>query len=139
MACVKSTNASIHEGIIVGSDQLLRISKGRENLPGLIASSIMIIFFWLAIGIPSIWLNTDQFMDGTSNMVVLFYFALYGLIAIYSAINRKTKKVTGILKSKGQVPIAIIGGVGCIAIALYAMGYTNLTSVVLHPNKENKS
>jgi hypothetical protein len=29
--------------------------------------------------------------------------------------------------------------VGCIAIALYAMGYTNLTSVVLHPNKENKS
>jgi Na+/H+ antiporter NhaC len=78
-------------------------------------------------------------MDGTSNLIVLFYFGIYGLVAIYSVINRKTNKVKGLLKSKGQVPIAIIGGVGCIAVAFYAIGYTYLTNVFMHPNAANTS
>jgi hypothetical protein len=45
MGCVKSSNASLQDNIIIGSERIIRMSKGRENLPGFIASSIMIVFF----------------------------------------------------------------------------------------------
>jgi hypothetical protein len=82
-------------------------------------------------------MNTDQFMDGASNLVVIFSFTIYGLVAIYSAANRKTQKVANIMKSRGQVPMAIIGGVGCILIAAYAIIYTYFANVIANPNDTN--
>jgi hypothetical protein len=51
-------------------------------------------------------LDNDQLVDGLSNIVVLFFFVIYGTVAIASAINRRTKRVTGLVQSKGQVWVA---------------------------------
>jgi hypothetical protein len=62
-----------------------------------------VLALYVIIGVPSIILDTDQLVDGLSNIIVLFFFVIYGAVAIASAINRHTKKVTGLIQSKGQV------------------------------------
>jgi cell division protein FtsW (lipid II flippase) len=84
-------------------------------------------------------MNTDQFMDGASNLVVILFFTIYGLVAIYSAANRKTQRITKITKSWGQVPMALIGGVGCILITAYACVYTYFANVIVNPSTPNGS
>jgi hypothetical protein len=84
-------------------------------------------------------MNTDQFADGASNLAVIFYFTIYGIVAIASAANRKTQKVKDITKSKGQVPIALIGGIGCITVTAYAIFYTYFANVIMEPNATNNS
>jgi APA family basic amino acid/polyamine antiporter len=139
MGCVSSANASIDESIIIGSHNLIRFAKGRANLPGFLAAGTMTVFYWVALGLPSMIMNTDQFMDGASNLAVIFYFSIYGLVAIFSAVNRKTHKVNDITKSKGQVPMALIGGIGCLIVTVYAMVYTYFANVVMNPTDINTS
>jgi hypothetical protein len=90
----------------------------------------------LLYGIPSIILNTDQIMDGLSNLPVLGFFTVYGIVAISSAVNHFTNKVKTI-RAPLQSPLAIFGGIGCIAIAAYAIIYTFTIQATINANADN--
>jgi hypothetical protein len=131
MAVVFSAQAILDEEILAGSKKFKKWGNGRKNLAGYIVVWLFAGTMLLVYGIPSIILNTDQIMDGLSNLPVLAFFTIYGIVAIGSAINRFTHRVK-VYPIPLQSPIAIIGGVGCIVIALYAIIYTFCVDSILH-------
>ena len=137
-AFISSTQAAIDEGAIIGSVVMKRIgNKSRNKLtPGFIMSLIIISFWFLVFGILSAALNTDQIFDGLSNIIVVLIFTVYGFVALMSVINRITHKVptSEVAYQRGQVPLAIIGTIGCFAVPLYQMIYVFIYEVVKDPN-----
>lgn len=138
-AFIGSTQSAIDEGAIIGSVVLKRIgNKSRNKLtPGFIMSLIIISFWFLVFGVLSAILNTDQIFDGLSNIIVVLIFTVYGFVALMSVINRKTHKVPGseVPYQRGQVPLAIIGAIGCFAVPLYQMIYEFIYRVVDNPTE----
>jgi amino acid transporter len=136
-AFINSTQSAIDEGVIIGSTVMKRIgNKSRNKLtPGLIMSLIIISFWFLVFGILSAVLNTDQIFDGLSNIVVVLIFTVYGFVTLMSVVNRKTNKVPAseVAHQKGQIPLAIIGAIGCFAIPLYQMIYVFIYQVAIDP------
>ena len=136
-AFIGSTQSAIDEGAIIGSVVMKRIgNKSRNKLtPGFIMSLIIISFWFLVFGILSAALNTDQIFDGLSNIIVVLIFTVYGFVALMSVINRITHKVptSEVAYQKGQVPLAIIGTIGCFAVPLYQMIYVFIYQVVVDP------
>ena len=136
-AFIGSTQSAIDEGAIIGSVVMKRIgNKSRNKLtPGFIMSLIIISFWFLVFGILSAALNTDQIFDGLSNIVVVLIFTVYGFVALMSVINRITHKVptSEVAYQKGQVPLAIIGTIGCFAVPLYQMIYVFIYQVAVDP------
>ena len=136
-AFIGSTQSAIDEGAIIGSVVMKRIgNKSRNKLtPGFIMSLIIISFWFLVFGILSAALNTDQIFDGLSNIIVVLIFTVYGFVALMSVINRITHKVptSEVAYQKGQVPLAIIGTIGCFAVPLYQMIYVFIYQVAVDP------
>ena len=136
-AFISSTQSAIDEGAIIGSVVMKRIgNKSRNKLtPGFIMSLIIISFWFLVFGILSAALNTDQIFDGLSNIIVVLIFTVYGFVALMSVINRITHKVptSEVAYQKGQVPLAIIGTIGCFAVPLYQMIYVFIYQVADNP------
>ena len=136
-AFIGSTQSAIDEGAIIGSVVMKRIgNKSRNKLtPGFIMSLIIISFWFLVFGILSAALNTDQLFDGLSNIIVVLIFTVYGFVALMSVINRITHKVptSEVAYQKGQVPLAIIGTIGCFAVPLYQMIYVFIYQVAVDP------
>ena len=136
-AFISSTQSAIDEGAIIGSVVMKRIgNKSRNKLtPGFIMSLIIISFWFLVFGILSAALNTDQIFDGLSNIIVVLIFTVYGFVALMSVINRITHKVptSEVAYQKGQVPLAIIGTIGCFAVPLYQMIYVFIYQVAVDP------
>ena len=136
-AFIGSTQSAIDEGAIIGSVVMKRIgNKSRNKLtPGFIMSLIIISFWFLVFGILSAALNTDQIFDGLSNIIVVLIFTVYGFVALMSVINRITHKVptSEVAYQKGQVPLAIIGTIGCFAVPLYQMIYVFIYQVAHDP------
>ena len=138
-AFIGSTQSAIDEGAIIGSVVMKRIgNKSRNKLtPGFIMSLIIISFWFLVFGVLSAILNTDQIFDGLSNIIVVLIFTVYGFVALMSVINRKTHKVptSEVPYQRGQVPLAIIGAIGCFAVPLYQMIYEFIYKVVVNPTE----
>ena len=138
-AFMGSTQSAIDEGAIIGSVVMKRIgNKSRNKLtPGFIMSLIIISFWFLVFGILSAILNTDQIFDGLSNIAVVLIFTVYGFVALMSVINRITHKVptSEVAYQKGQVPLAIIGTIGCFAVPLYQMIYVFIYQVAKAPTE----
>ena len=99
--------------------------------------SIIIISFWfLVVGVISAVLNTDQIVDGLSNICVLLIFTVYGFVALMSVVNRFTHRVpqSEVSYQKGQVFFAVIGALGCFLVPLYQMIYVFIIQVAQNPN-----
>lgn len=129
---VGSMQSSIDEEILFGSRW---IKKYRTNDPvfhGTMYFSGFILFFFLAIAIPSMILNTDQIFDGISNLAILFFFAIYGTVVLFTFINRFTKKV-GVNKFKGFYFTAIISIIGCYFAFGYCAFYQFIANIIKDP------
>ena len=137
-AFMSSTQAAVDEGAILGSTVMKRIGNKSKNksTPGFIMSLIIISFWFLVFGILSAVLNTDQIFDGLSNFIVVIMFTIYGFVTLMSVVNRATHKVpkSEVPYQKGQVPLAIIGALGCFLVPLYQMIYVFIYQVVQAPN-----
>lgn len=93
LSCIRSCEGLVHERIIVGHSWITKISKGKELAPGVILFSFISGFWMLIMGTISIVKNHDAFVDGLSNYATLFFFAIYGIVVLFTFINRFTKKV----------------------------------------------
>ena len=98
----------------------------------MLATCIMIFFYWLAVGIPSslvgskvtidgnIYYGTDAIIDGMSNLIAVLNFLVYSIIIMGGIVNRWTRKVD-VVKSKLFVPFGLIGAIGCIFVSAYCL------------------
>lgn len=119
-SCIRSFNSLIDEKLLFCHSQVNSFSSrffpkfSSEVKPGFVLSSIVSIFWFLVLAIPSVAKGpngTDVYVDGVSNYPTLFFFAIYGFVILGGFINRFTKKVE-IQKQKTflfAAPLAIIG------------------------------
>lgn len=127
MGGCRSIQSAIDEEVLVGSKTIKKWSNGRGGnyFGGGIVALIMVAIGVFAVFIPSGYLQSDVLFDGMSNVVVVLFFGIYGIVPLASVINRKTNKVptSEVPRQKGQIPAAIVGGLGCLFIAGYCMFY----------------
>lgn len=132
ITAISSMQSSIDEEIIVGSHW---IKKYRSNDPifhGTVYFSGFILFFFLVIGIPSMVINTDQIFDGISNLAILFFFAIYGVVILFTFINRFTKKVE-ITHFKPFYVTATIAIIGCFMAVGYCAFWQFIGNIAKDP------
>jgi hypothetical protein len=117
-ATMKSFEYSIDQDLLFSSKWLKRKLNGNKKFAALIYLFILQIFYFLSISIISGVLQTDIFIDGTSNVIVVMMFFVYGFVALSSAINHFTKKIpqSEVQYQKGQIVTCIISFIGCIFI-----------------------
>lgn len=118
---------------IVGSFSILRACKYNTKVAGIVTSSIIFLFWWIIMLIPSAITNNDGYIDLISNFPTLFYFAIYGSIVLMGFVNRFTKKVE-VKKIKGFLVFAPISVIGCYLVFGYQFFYGMLVSPILNPN-----
>lgn len=123
----------IQSQTIAGSFAILKACKFNTRKAGLVMSSIIFIFWWTVMLIPSAITNTDSYIDLLSNFPTLFYFSIYGSIVLMGFINRFTKKVP-VKKVKGFLFFAPISIIGCYLVFGYQFFYGMLIQPIMHPN-----
>ncbi|WEK82984.1 MAG: APC family permease [Mycoplasma sp.] len=136
IAGTRACQAAINEEIIVGYQWFKKISNGKKS--SLFGGAILCAIFsfaWFVIGgIPSIVLNTDQVIDGLSNLVVVFFFFIYGVVPMFSLKWWCKVPESEVKHTRGQVVPATIGCIGCVFVAIYSMFYTFGADIIMHPN-----
>ena len=139
-AGIRAAQSAINEEIIIGHRWLKKLTQNNRSklAGGCIMFTFVVMFWYLIIGITSAVLSTDQILDGMVNVVVLLMFTIYGFVALMSVINRKTHRVPTleVKYQKGQVPLAIIGVIGCFIVPLYQMGYVFLYGAITKSTAE---
>ena len=133
-AGVRAAQSAIDEEIIIGHRWLKKLTHNNRSklVGGCIMFMAVVTFWYLVIGVTSAMLSSDQILDGMVNVVVLLMFTVYGCVALMSVVNRKTQRVpkSEVPYQKGQVPLAIIGALGCFLVPLYQMGYVFLYEAI---------
>lgn len=135
-ATMKSFEYSIDQDLLFSSKWLKRKLNGNKKFAALIYLFILQIFYFLSISIISGVLQTDIFIDGTSNVIVVMMFFVYGFVALSSAINHFTKKIpqSEVQYQKGQIVTCIISFIGCIFIPCWTLGWTFLGDPISNAN-----
>ena len=103
--------------------QIKTIKGGNTKLAGALYFGAIMLFYYIAFGIPSCILNTIQIFDGTGATIVLFFFAIYAFTLAGGIANRRTKKHE-VQKSKAFTVLAPIAVAGCTFVFLYSLVYT---------------
>lgn len=134
MGSLRSFDSAVEEEVVVGSKWIKKVANGRFLIAGAIVLAAVQLFYFIILGIPSIVMNTDQIYDGISNVIVLVFFGVYSVLSIASIVNRFTKKAPEVTKQKGQIPIAVVAGIGCAFALCYGMFYQFLGAIIDHPN-----
>ena len=120
-------SASCKEGIenesLMFGKQLKKIKNGDTRLAGALYFGAILLFYYIAFGVPSCILNTIQIFDGTGATIVLFFFAIYAIVLMGGFINRRTKNHE-VQKSKAFNILAPIAIIGCAFVFLYSLIYT---------------
>ena len=126
--------ATCKEGIdserLMFGKQLKKVKNGNTQLSGTFYYGIIVLFFFLAFGIPSCVINTMQIYDGVSTICVLMFFAVYGVVIFGGFANRITKK-NQVHKSKAFVVAAPIAMVGCFFVFGYSIVWTYTANMFL--------
>lgn len=112
---------SVQYRIYYGGWHLEKYST-EHNKSGLILSFIVYGFWWIALFIPSVILNTDAIIDGVSNFPTLFMFAIYGTVVFKTWLNRFSKKVH-VVKMPGFMVAAPLATIGCYLAFGYQFFY----------------
>jgi hypothetical protein len=118
LTSIRAFQSVIDNETIFGAKFMQRITGNRAPFGGLIYLSIMVLFYFAIIGIPSSIMNNDQLVDGISNFPALFFFGVYAIVITYGLINHFTKKVPT-KPMRGYSVIATIAIIGCV----FALGY----------------
>lgn len=138
ISCIRSCEGLVNERLVVGHSWIKKISKGKELASGVILFSFISSFWMIIMGVISIVKNHDAFADGLSNYATLFFFAIYGMVVLFTFINRFTKKVeVDKVNSYVFFPLAIISIIG-IAISFgYQFFYENIARLFIDPNSNS--
>ncbi len=123
----------IQSQTIVGAYTILKACKYNTRKAGLIMSSLIFVFWWTVLLIPSAITNTDSYIDLVSNFPTLFFFSIYGSIVLMGFINRFTKKVE-VKKVKGFLFFAPISIIGCYLVFGYQFFYGMLVHPIMYPD-----
>ena len=119
--------AACKEGIesetLMFGKQLKKIKKGDTKLAGALYFGGILLFYYIAFGIPSCILNTIQIFDGTGATIVLFFFAIYAFVLLGGIINRRTQ-AHEVRKSKAFPFIGPVAVIGCAFVFFYSLVYT---------------
>jgi hypothetical protein len=118
LTSIRAFQSVIDSETIFGAKFMKKVTGNRAPFGGLFYLSIMVLFYFLVIGIPSSIMNTDQLVDGISNFPALFFFGVYAIVIFYGLINHFTKKIPT-KQMRGYSVIATIAIIGCI----FALGY----------------
>jgi hypothetical protein len=92
-----------------------------------------LVFWSLIIFVPSTILNTDQIIDGTSNIIIEFEFFMITIVIVASVINRWTKKVN-VKKFKYQIVIGILASIFCFSFATFSTLNDYIIAPIISPN-----
>lgn len=134
LSCIRSCEGLVNERLVVGHAWISNISKGKELAAGAILFSFISSFWMLIMGIISIVKNHDAFADGLSNYATLFFFAIYGIVVLFTFINRFTKKVeVNKVNSYVFYPLAIISIIGILLSFGYQFFYENIAKLFINP------
>ncbi len=132
IAGIYTMQSSINHEILFGSRRIKQFRANNPIIHGVIYFSCFIFAFFLAISIPSMILNTEQIFDGISNLAILFFFAIYATVVLFTFINRFTKKVE-VNKFFLFYPSAIISIIGCYFAFGYCAFYQFFIEVIKSP------
>lgn len=103
---------------------------------GAIYFSVMILIWWIGIGVPSVLLNTDAIADASSLILVVMTYLLYGSVLLGGFVNRFTRNVK--VRKVGVFPVtAFIGILACFFVFAFSGVYENIVDPILHPHSIN--
>ncbi len=133
LAAIRSAQASINENVIAFSGWFKKITNGRKSklLGGAILMGIIQIFFFIIASIPSLILQNDQIVDGLSNLVVVFFFLIYGFVPLMMVWKNKVP-TSEVSHQKFRRTFAIVSFVGCAFIGGYSMIWTYFLNPIIH-------
>jgi len=95
---------------------------------------LIIAGFWLiGLAIPSSILNSDAIADGSTNVLIIYFYILYAIILLGSFRNRFSKKVE-VNKIKVFPVTCVIGILCCLFIFAFTGIYQSLINPILSPN-----
>lgn len=135
LAGLRSFDNIAQQKIVVGYSWLANVSKGKQWLSGLILMSITLGSWFVLMAILSIGFNHDAFIDGLSNYATLFFFFIYGMVVLFTLINRFTNKVeVDKINIYLLVPVAIISLIGITLVFGYQFFYENIARVFIEHN-----
>ena len=133
MAGVRSMTACVNDEVAFASKTFKKVKSSNPLTSGTLYLLVLVFILFIGVGLPSVIMNTDQIVDGFSNLAVLFFFLIYGTIILGGLINRHTNKVE-VRKVKGFVTVGIIAVVGCFFAFAYCAFYQFFIAIILEPN-----
>lgn len=125
---MRAFQASCEEGVLFKGKQLANAKPNTRLFAGGVWFSIMVGIWWVATLIPSAILNTDQIVDGSSNIMIIAIYVIYSVILICALVNRFTKRVE--VRKLAIFPVTcVIGILSC----LFLIGYCGLYQFLAQP------
>lgn len=88
----RAFQALCEDGTLFKGKQLVNVKPNNPLFAGAIYFSILVAFWWLLTIIPSAIGNTDAIADGSSAVMVVALYLIYGITVLGGFINRFTKK-----------------------------------------------
>lgn len=119
---MRAFQSNCERGELFKSKKLLNIKPGNNLFAGAISFSIVIAIWWAIMIVPSSILNTDQIIDGMSNMMILAIYIVYAVLLCCGLNNRRTKKVE-VRKIKGFTGFCIVAIITCFFMISFCSIY----------------
>lgn len=138
ITCLRTFDGIVEERIVVGHRFFARVAGNRKLYAGSLLFAIVAGFWFIVMAAVSIPFNHDGYVDGISNYPTLFFFAIYGIVVLFTLINRFTKKVEVVkLNSFLFFPMAVISVLGITLIFGYQFFYENIAKLFTSLNGIN--
>ncbi|WP_391591851.1 putative amino acid permease, GabP family [[Mycoplasma] cavipharyngis] len=132
---IKLFAGTVAEQKIVGTTWLLEKARGNEDLAGLYLQLIISIF-WSLVYIAVIYgFNSDVYIDGLTNAPTLFFFLIYGLLPLLSAVEKIKLRVKKDRRFWIHITFCIISFLGCWLIVFYQTFYVFIISALKNSNQ----
>lgn len=137
LAAIRSAQSAIEEEVVFGAKWFKKISNGKKSpiFGGCILTLILQAFWFTLASIPSGILQTDQIYDGFSNLVVVFFYLIYGFVPLMMIAKNKVP-TSEVQPQKLRKTTAIIAFIGCTFIAGYSIVWTYFLDPIINPKTE---
>lgn len=127
---MRAFQGSCELGELFKSKALCKKKPGKQLFAGAVSLSVVAAIWWVVLIIPSCILNTDQIIDGTSNMMILAIYILYAVLLCCGLRNRRTKKVE-VRKMKGFNVICVIAIITCFFMISFCSIYQFIVQPII--------
>lgn len=119
-AAVASFEQLVDSKTLYGNEYLTK--KVGERNTSIIYVAIFVALGWIITVLPAVIIDSDQYVDATSNFIVLFFFAIYAItIALYAL--KRNKMNSDKMNSKLFYTAAIAFVVGTAFVVAYQLFY----------------